>query len=56
MIRVHDIAYLELFVEDRDSIADYFIRSFGFAKIARSESVERASVLLQQAGVRLIVT
>jgi len=56
MMRVHDIAFLELFVEDRDSVADYFTRSWGFATTARHESVQRASVLLQHADVRLIVT
>jgi len=51
-----EIAYVELYTGDHRSALDYFVSSLGFTRVAESSGSARHSVLLQQNGVRLVVT
>lgn len=53
---VHDIGYVELYTRDTVAAVDYFVSAMGFTRVADSVEPERSSVLLQQGGVRLVVT
>jgi 4-hydroxymandelate synthase len=51
-----DIAYVELYTGDHGCALDYFVSSLGFTRVAEFDGSARHSVLLQQNGVRLVVT
>ncbi|MFC9593973.1 4-hydroxyphenylpyruvate dioxygenase [Streptomyces sp. NPDC056944] len=53
---VHDIGYVELYTRDKVATVDYFVSAMGFTRVAESVEAEQSSVLLQQGGVRLVVT
>ena len=51
-----DIAYVEFYAGEYRSAVDYFVSSLGFTPAAESAGPAGHSVLLRQAGVRLVVT
>lgn len=53
---VHAIGYVELYTKDAVSAVEYFVSAMGFARVADSVEPQRSSVLVQQGGVRLVVT
>ncbi|WP_194905610.1 4-hydroxyphenylpyruvate dioxygenase [Catenulispora rubra] len=53
---VHAIGYVELYTTDTATAVDHFVSAMGFTRVADSVEPERSSVLLQQGGVRLVVT
>ncbi|MFF4759369.1 hypothetical protein [Streptomyces sp. NPDC001292] len=53
---VRDIAYVELYTSNRQSVADHFISAMGFARTADWVGVDRSSVLLRQGEVSLLIT
>ncbi|MFE0208297.1 4-hydroxyphenylpyruvate dioxygenase [Streptomyces sp. NPDC058985] len=53
---VRDVAYVELYTNDKRTAADYFVSSMGFTRTAESVGVDRSSVMLQQGDVRLLIT
>ncbi|GAA3768458.1 4-hydroxyphenylpyruvate dioxygenase [Streptomyces coacervatus] len=53
---VREIEYVELYARDKQAMADYFVSSLGFARVADSVGADRSSVLLRQGDVQLLVT
>jgi 4-hydroxymandelate synthase len=51
-----DIEYVELYADDRESAADYFVSSMGFTQVAESADHGKSSSLLRQGEVQLVVT
>jgi 4-hydroxymandelate synthase len=51
-----NVEYVELYVTDRRSAEDYFVRSLGFARVAESADPQRNSVLLRQGRAQVVVS
>jgi 4-hydroxymandelate synthase len=51
-----DIEYVELYVTDKQSVADYFVSSMGFTLAAESVDYGGSSALLRQGTVQLVIT
>jgi 4-hydroxymandelate synthase len=55
-VTAQDIEYVELYVSDERATVDYFVSSFGFARVAESAGEGSHSSLLRQGTVQLVVT
>jgi len=51
-----NVEYVELYVTNRPSAEDYFVRSLGFARVAESADPQRSSVLLRQGRAQVVVS
>lgn len=51
-----DVAYVELFVYDKQTATDYFVASLGFTPVAESANDKMDSVLLRQGTTQLIIS
>jgi 4-hydroxymandelate synthase len=55
-VAAQDIQYVELYVNDKHSVIEYFTQSLGFALVAESADYRSSSVLLRQGQVQVLIT